>query len=819
MKMKNTKSKNIISVITLTIILATTALISGITFVTAQRPVVEINTYAFVMVAPNPTGVGQGVQITLQIDKVSPTASGVEGGDHLEGLTATITKPDGTTETKGPYRAWAISGAFFYYTPNQVGTYTIQMNYPGQWINVTGNSGYEANTDYWFKPSTSAPAELIVQEDPIPGYPNDVMPITEYWQRPINSENKGWFEAADSWLMEGYAYEGRGPHSNTAFAPLTAAPNSAHILWRRPLWYGGIVGGQFGDASFYTGLAYEQPYEPLIVAGRIIYQEHTPSVSSREGTRCLDLYTGEEIWYLEGVSIAFAQIYMINNPNEHGGIAHLWARSGGSSNTTYTIYDAFTGVYQFTITNASRGTLKTGPNGEILSYRKTGSSLTFWNSSKAIFEAYPWQGFEPGGIYNPARNGIVDGSKGIEWTVPATEPGGIQVLNLEAGLLVVSSEDDSEYPFVWSQAGYSLEDGRLLWTQERRNIFGQHGYILRDSDAIRDGVWVQLDQAEMQFHGYSAATGEELWQTPPLPGGFAFWSRNFEIAYNKLYVATYDGYVRAYSLDDGTLLWENYAGNSGFETAYGSWPAYAGPTVADNKYFISNDEHSPDAVMWRGGKLRAIDVETGEDIWGISGMFRIPAISDGILTAANSHDGQIYAFGKGPSKTTVTTPDVGVTQGDSVMIKGTVTDQSPGSKDTPAISDEDMGDWMEYLYMQKQFPAQAKGVDVSLDVIDSNGNFRNIGTATTDASGTFGLLWAPDIPGQYTVLATFAGSESYGSSYAQSYLGVVDAPEPTPEPTPTPAPATDTYILGLGIAALIAIVVMGLLILMKLGKK
>jgi len=802
-------------------ILAFTTVVASITFANADpaNPTVEINTYSFVMVAPNPVGVGQQVQVTLQIDKVSPTAVGIEGGDHFEGLTATITKPDGTTETKGPYRAWAISGAFFYYTPNQVGTYKIQMSFPGQWINTTTQSGYERFTNYWFKPSTSAEMELEVQEDPIPAYPDDVMPITEYWQRPINSENKGWYEAADSWLMQGYAYQSRGPHSNTVFAPNTAAPNSAHILWRRPLWYGGIVGGQFGDKSFYTGLAYEQPYTPLIVAGRIIYQEHSPEVSTVDGTRCLDLYTGEEIWYLDGVAISFAQIFMIDNPNEHGGIAHLWAQSGGSSNTTYTIYDAFTGNYQFTITNASRGTLKNGPNGEILSWQKTGTTLTKWNSSKAIFEAFPWQGIEPGGIYNPAKGSIIDGSKGIEWTVPATEPGGIQLLNLEAGLLVVSSEDDSEYPFVFRDAGYSLEDGRLLWTQERRNIMGQHGYILRDQDAIRDGVWVRLDQAEMQFHGYSAQTGEELWQTPPLPGGFAFWCRNFEIAYNKLYVTAYDGYVRAYSLEDGSLLWENYAGNSGFETAYGSWPAYAGPTVADHKYFIANDEHSPDAVMWRGGKLRAIDTETGEDIWGISGMFRIPAISDGILTAANSHDGYIYAFGKGPSKTTVTSPDVAVTLGESVMIKGTVTDQSPGSKDTPAISDENMGEWMEYLYLQKLIPADAKGVDVSLDVIDSNGNYRNIGTATTDMSGTFGFMWEPDIPGQYTLIATFAGSESYGSSWAQTYLGVVEGAEPTPPPDATPAPPTDTYVMGFGIAILAAVIIIGVVLIIMMRKK
>ena len=808
-------NKFLILLITLTLILTTTTLISEMTFANAQQPIVEINTYAFVMVAPNPVGVGQSVQVTIQIDKLSPTAVGLETGDHLEDLTATITKPDGSIETKGPFRAWAISGAFFYYIPDQVGTYSVTMDYPGQWINTTTSSGYERFTDYFFKPSTSAAMEFVVQDDLIQNYPDDIISRSEYWERPINAENKGWFEIADNWLMTGYNWDGRGPHGNPAFAPYTSAPNSAHILWRRPLWFGGIVGGQHEDKSYYTGLAYEQPYTPLILSGRIIYTEGTPSTSTRYGTRCLDLYTGEEIWYLEDVVIRFAQVYIIDNPNEHGGIAHLWTRAGSASNTTWTIYDGFSGNYQFTITNASRGEVRAGPNGEILSYRKTGSELTLWNSSKAIFEAFPWQGVEPGGIYNPARGAIIDGSKGIQWTVPAATPGSIQLLNLDEGLLVTSDEDDSEYPFVWTQAGYSTETGALLWTQERNNIFGQHGYICRDRSAIRDGVWVQLDQAEMQFHGYSAQTGIELWQTPPLPGGFAFWNRNFDIAYGKLYVVAYDGKTRAYDLADGTLLWESYFGNSGLETAYGSWPAYAGPTIADGKIFISNDEHSPDATIWRGGKLHVLDTETGNNVWNISGWFRIPAISDGILTATNSLDGQIYAFGKGPSKTTITTPDIAVTQGDSVMIKGTVTDQSPGTKDTPAISDEDMTDWMEYIYMQKVKPTNAKGVEVSLDVIDSNGNYRTIGTATTDSSGTFGLLWEPDIPGQYTVQATFAGSESYGSSSAQTYLGVVEAPQPTPSPDPTPAPQTDTYVAGSTIAIIAAIAVVALLLLRK----
>jgi hypothetical protein len=191
------------------------------------------------------------------------------------------------------------------------------------------------------------------------------------------------------------------------------------------------------------------------------------------------------------------------------------------------------------------------------------------------------------------------------------------------------------------------------------------------------------------------------------------------------------------------------------------------------------------------------------------------ALADGYLLASNAMDNRMYVFGKGPSATTVTAPKVAITLGQSLVIEGTVTDQSAGQPDTACIADEDMAVWMEYLHLQEPMPTNAKGVEVSLDVIDSNGNFRNIGTATTDLTGTFGYMWEPDIPGQYTVIATFAGSESYGSSYAQTYMGVVEPPQPTPEPTPTPAPMTDTYLAGSTIAILAGIAIAVILLLRK----
>ena len=67
---------------------------------------------------------------------------------------------------------------------------------------------------------------------------------------------------------------------------------------------------------------------------------------------------------------------------------------------------------------------------------------------------------------------------------------------------------------------------------------------------------------------------------------------------------------------------------------------------------------------------------------------------------------------------------------------------------------------------------------MAINVIDANGNYRTIGTTTTDSSGTYGFTWMPDITGQYTVIATFAGNNGYYGSNAQAYFAV-DEPAAT----------------------------------------
>ena len=205
------------------------------------------------------------------------------------------------------------------------------------------------------------------------------------------------------------------------------------------------------------------------------------------------------------------------------------------------------------------------------------------------------------------------------------------------------------------------------------------------------------------------------------------------------------------------------------------------------------------------------------------------AIADGFLVTWNSFDKQIYTYGKGQTATTASIQDDIVTYGDDVMIKGRVTDQSPGTQQStqkaifpegvPAVSDASMTDWMEYVYMQQPKPTNTTGVPVTLSVIDANGNYREIGTTTTNDDGFYSFQWTPDISGKYTVYASFGGSESYWPSHTVTAFAVKEAPlTPTPSPLAQQSVADQYFIpaiAGLFIAIIIVGAVMALLVLRK----
>jgi hypothetical protein len=96
------------------------------------------------------------------------------------------------------------------------------------------------------------------------------------------------------------------------------------------------------------------------------------------------------------------------------------------------------------------------------------------------------------------------------------------------------------------------------------------------------------------------------------------------------------------------------------------------------------------------------------------------------------------------------------------------------------------------------------GVPVSLDVLDPNGNYYNIGVVTSDGySGTYNYAWAPKVAGEYTITATFMGDESYGSSFATTYLTVAEGESTSTDNTLLYA------LVGATVAIIITIVLVG----------
>jgi hypothetical protein len=130
-----------------------------------------------------------------------------------------------------------------------------------------------------------------------------------------------------------------------------------------------------------------------------------------------------------------------------------------------------------------------------------------------------------------------------------------------------------------------------------------------------------------------------------------------------------------------------------------------------------------------------------------------------------------------------------------------------------------MTEWMAYVYQQQEKPTNFTGVQVALNVVDANGNYRTIGTTTTDSTGFYSFVWTPDIEGKYTVYATFAGTNGYWGSAATTAFNVDPAAAtPTPQPTQSPS-AADLYFLPAIIGVIIAILVVGAVLALLVTKK
>ena len=573
----------------------------------------------------------------------------------------------------------------------------------------------------------------------------------------------------------------------------------------------------------------------------------------------INLRTGQTLWVQNTSDVLiYGQVVNFHNNEEFGAQAFLWTSHlagydgmgmfGPAALYDYNILDPVTGNQMATVTDipsAIAGLFATSTSalidsnesncaGAILIYYVDSNNLKMWNSSQCLS---PVGGFgSPTGSYKPT--GSYNFTAGIMWTVPlptANPAFGIAEMNNQAILL--SSHPPTISTFM-NQFGadnatdiaYDPVTGAKLWgpTTQTLTNFDDIGIV-----AVGDGVYVRHDKDLNELFGYSLTTGQKLWgPTQCVGNAFSHLFSSAAIAYGRVYIWDFGGYANAVDLKTGHLDWTYTRGSAGYNTPYGIYPlwVYGSQTIADGMLFLSEGRlYNP--PLFPGGEKLALNCTDGSLVWEISGAFqRSPSpVADGEMLGFNGYDGQIYAFGTGASKTTVTAPDVGVTTATPVTIRGAVTDISAGASQEvvaanypnglPCVSDASMTPFMEAVYEQQPMPTNVTGVPVTIAVTDSNGNHYDIGTTTTTPSGFYSLTWTPTIPGNFAVTATFAGTQSYYGSSAQTAF-YASSPAATPAPTATPAASVaDTYFVPAIAGLFVLIIIVLALVVLSMFRK
>jgi len=385
--------------------------------------------------------------------------------------------------------------------------------------------------------------------------------------------------------------------------------------------------------------------------------------------------------------------------------------------------------------------------------------------------------------------------------------------------------------------------GSLLWQKTYQPPAGNLTIQWSGID-WQTNTFVLNYEETMQWVGYSLNDGSFLWgptaSQPPLDYYGVGNTMLSTLAYGNLYTSQMAGICFCYSDTTGKLLWtygngEPGSDNStyaGLQTPYGDYPT-AVQSIAGGVVYIATDEHTILNPIYKGATAAALNATTGKLLWQLSDYpseWSTPGsewtVANGFATFMNGYNNEIYSVGRGPSATTVSVAASGTRLGDNLVISGTVMDVSAGTKQdeqasdfpngVPCAADSDMYPWMGYVYQQQPAPTTWAGVPVVISVMDSNGNYRPIGTANTNMLGKYSLTWTPDIPGNYTVYATFAGNNGYWPSSDTTSFNIMSA-VPTMAPTASPVSMVPTQnTIMIGVAAIIVVIIVGIAIISML---
>ncbi|MDH5595198.1 MAG: hypothetical protein OEY40_00580 [Candidatus Bathyarchaeota archaeon] len=786
-----------------------------------ETPSITITTDPYLSFRPNPVGLDQVFLVNMWLH---PPIN-VER-QFIQAYNITIAKPDGTKDVITMDSYCGDSTAWFEYVADQVGTWKLKLEFLGMYfpngsysdgqIVTTGGSYIDSA---YYKPSSTAELELVVQSEPVLSWPPSPLP-TDYWTRPVSPENREWWPILGNYpetgVVGGGAYWPDDTNiymSTYEFVPYVQAPNSAHIVWKREFMIGGLVGGEAGQISLTAAGLSGGGFPSIIYAGRCYDTYSKPTgASSTTYWRCYDLRTGEVYWEYPATMVTTTWwIFTFQTPLQPTFVEYAaqgaevpgaYARAGvtpylvaitspsGGASGRLIKWDPYTGAVAINVTGPPPGVSA----GELYGYPYV---LSVQNLGGGNYRLINWT------IENNAGNWVFGGGGGqptvddfyarvkgnITWPFSS-----LGTCDFEAGVAVVTqgiSSPGTGTDIGVRLIGVSIKTGGVLWNVTTDLSTGLETFFSGSTATADHGKYaVRMQNGEIW--AWNLSDGHIAWKNEisDWPWG-VFGPYDVQSAYGLYYTMDYAG-VRAIDWDTGDTVWTYKAPANAYETPY-FWddtPTHAwhsGGMVADGKLYTFNTEHTPTQPITRGWRLHCINATTGEGLWNITLGQGVPgsrqfqgAIADGYLAHTNEYDGYMYVFGKGKSATTVSAPQTTITLGGSVVLTGTVLDMSPAQPGTPCVSKESMATYMEYLHMQKPIPDGyvVTGVPVMLLAIGSDGNVIDIGTVKSDLGG-FRCEWTPPDEDLYTITASFMGDDSYGSSWAATALSVGPAP-PTP---------------------------------------
>ena len=478
----------------------------------------------------------------------------------------------------------------------------------------------------------------------------------------------------------------------------------------------------------------------------------------------------------------------------------------------------------------------------------TGGADSLWLNGGGLWEINPWDGTVlyynaslGGGMYydhayylsNYPMTGNLSKwdcrSKTITWTnnasaytalagtsgsFPAYAWNGILVSWVTGGM--------GGYPYCGIVRSWNATDGTIICPGTNlANDLGVYamGGAGTGGYCVGDGK-IFVHAMDLYTYAIDIYTGRVVWKsdTPTEYPWGDFVAYTAASAYGVVIEQSWDGYLYAYNTATGKLAWKGYYTGNTTETAMGNYAWWGKLAIADHKIYGATGQHTQPSPVSRGDKLYCLNASDGTLIWSLGpwqtrGSSDSSGVSSGMYFNTNGYDGCLYMFGKGQTATTVSAPMTAVPLGTGVLIEGTVTDQSPGAPDTPAVSDASQEQWVPYLYMDKPMPTNATGVTVMLRAMLSDGTVIDISHVTSDIMGHYEYTWTPPAQGTYKILATFEGSESYWTSSGQTGLSVGPAPAATA--APAAAPDNTPMFIASTAAIIIAIAIVGVLLLRK----